>query len=255
MSLTMPSGVILEASRCILCSRESKMALGESTAAVILHRIVYVVAFLMTMVMALVAIIVGQHLSNSMILQLSLLPVIALFGIGIFFYFSLNPNKIQPIVAFALRLAGPLINIVQRESRVSQRTEQFLTDYELSFRMMLASTRKLIVVFFISLCDWTCSLLILWIALTMIGPPISVWVIIVTLAIGEIIQMIPIAVPGMLGIYETGITTSLSLFGVPVAVAASAALLTRIVTSWLDLPLAGLAAYHYGYRALTMSNR
>jgi uncharacterized membrane protein YbhN (UPF0104 family) len=62
--------------------------------------------------------------------------------------------------------------------------------------------------------------------------------------------MTPIAVPGMLGIYETAITASLSLFGVPVAIAASAALLSRIVTFWLDLPVTGIAAYHYGYKAL-----
>jgi len=36
----------------------------------------------------------------------------------------------------------------------------------------------------------------------------------------------------------------------PVAVAASAALLSRIVTFWLDLPVTGIAAYHYGYKAL-----
>jgi uncharacterized membrane protein YbhN (UPF0104 family) len=70
------------------------------------------------------------------------------------------------------------------------------------------------------------------------------------MAIGKMIQMTPIAVPGMLGIYETAITASLSLFGVPVAVAASAALLSRIVTFWLDLPVTGIAAYHYGYKAL-----
>jgi uncharacterized membrane protein YbhN (UPF0104 family) len=64
------------------------------------------------------------------------------------------------------------------------------------------------------------------------------------------IQMTPIAVPGMLGIYETAVTTSLSLFGIPIAVAASAALLSRIVTAWLDLPITGIAAYHYGYKVL-----
>jgi hypothetical protein len=68
---------------------------------------------------------------------------------------------------------------------------------------------------------------------------------------GKMIQMNPIAVPGMLGIYEAAVTTSLSLFAVPVAVAASAALLMRIITFWPDLPITGLAAYHYGFKLLS----
>jgi uncharacterized protein (TIRG00374 family) len=101
-----------------------------------------------------------------------------------------------------------------------------------------------------SLGDWACSVLILWVVLTAVGSTVSLWIVVVTMAIGEMIQMTPIAVPGMLGIYETAITASLSLFGVPVAVGASAALLSRIVTSWLDLPVTGIVAYHYGYKAL-----
>jgi uncharacterized membrane protein YbhN (UPF0104 family) len=70
------------------------------------------------------------------------------------------------------------------------------------------------------------------------------------MAIGKMIEMTPIAVPGMLGIYETSITAALSVFSIPVAVAASAALLSRIVTAWLEIPITGMAAYHYGYKLL-----
>jgi uncharacterized membrane protein YbhN (UPF0104 family) len=40
------------------------------------------------------------------------------------------------------------------------------------------------------------------------------------------------------------------LFTVPVATAASAALLSRIVTTWLELPITGIAAYHYSLKFL-----
>jgi uncharacterized protein (TIRG00374 family) len=89
------------------------------------------------------------------------------------------------------------------------------------------------------------------VVLVSLGTNVSLWVVIISMAIGKMIQMTPIAVPGMLGIYEAAVTTSLSLFAVPVAVAASAALLMRIITFWLDLPVTGLAAYHYGFKLLS----
>lgn len=91
---------------------------------------------------------------------------------------------------------------------------------------------------------------ILWVVLVSLGINVSLWVVIISIAIGKMIQMTPMTVPGMLGIYEAAVTTSLSLFAVPVAVAASAALLMRIITFWLDLPITGVAAYHYGFKLL-----
>ena len=74
------------------------------------------------------------------------------------------------------------------------------------------------------------------------------WVVVITVSIGRMIQMTPIAIPGMIGVYETAITTVLAFFTVPVSIAASAAILSRLVTVWLELPITGAAAYHYGFK-------
>jgi len=63
--------------------------------------------------------------------------------------------------------------------------------------------------------------------------------------------MLPIPVPGMLGIYESSLTATLITFGVPASISASAAILLRLITSVFDIPATGYAAYRYGYRTLT----
>lgn len=88
----------------------------------------------------------------------------------------------------------------------------------------------------------------LWVALFGLNVYVPFWVVVITVAIGEMIAMIPIGIPGTLGIYETAITATLSLFSIPVAIGASAAILTRIVISLLALPITGIAAYHYGFK-------
>jgi uncharacterized protein (TIRG00374 family) len=249
-SYTMPSGVFLEALRCLLGSKESGMKLGESTATVILHRILYVIGFLASTALALLALLMGGRITSSGILELATIPIIAVAGLVILLYLSLDPKRLQPLLDRALKLARPLVKLVQKEARMNGKADQFLSDYHLGFRRMLSSKGHIAISFAASLGDWACSVLILWVVLVALGLTVSLWVVMITMAIGKMIQMTPIAVPGMLGIYEAAVTTSLSLFAVPVAVAASAALLSRIVTSWLDLPITGIAAYHYGYKLL-----
>jgi uncharacterized protein (TIRG00374 family) len=247
-SYTMPSGVFLEAVRCLLGSKESGMKLGESTATVILHRILYIVGFLASTALAISALLLAGGISFATILEIALIPIIAVAGLVILLYLSFTPKTLQPVLDRVLRFAQPIIRLVQKEAEVEGIADQFLGEYHHSFRRMLSSAGHVAASFIASLGDWGCSVLILWVVLIALSVNVSLWVVMITMAIGKMIQMTPIAVPGMLGIYEATITTVLSLFAIPIAVGASAALLSRIVTSWLDLPVTGFAAYHYGFK-------
>jgi uncharacterized protein (TIRG00374 family) len=250
-SYTLPSGIFLEAMRVILGSKESGMKLGESTATVILHRILYIVGFLGSTATALLALIIGGEIISSAIIDLSVLPILAIGGLIILLYLSLQPKRLRPLLDRLLRLVEPMIKAIQKEAKADGKADQFLSEYQQGFRKMLSSKAYVATSFAASLGDWGCSVMILWVVLVSLGINVSFWVVIISMGVGKMIQMTPIAVPGMLGIYEAAITTSLSLFGVPVAVAASAALLMRVITFWLDLPVTGLAAYHYGFKFLS----
>ncbi len=249
-SYTLPSGIFLEAMRVILGSKESGMKLGESTATVILHRMLYIVGFLASTALALVALILNRKVFSSTVVDLSILPILAIAGLIILLYLSLQPKRLQPVLDRALRLAQPLIKAIQKEAKADGKADEFLSDYQKGFRKMISSKAYVATSFAASLGDWGCSVLILWVVLASLGVDITLWVVIISMGVGKMIQMTPIAVPGMLGIYEAAITTALSLFGVPVAIAASAALLMRVITFWLDLPVTGLAAYHYGFKLI-----
>jgi uncharacterized protein (TIRG00374 family) len=247
---TMPSGIFLEAVRCILGSKETGMKLGESTATVVFHRILYIVGFLASTAIALFALSISGRIIQSAIVEFAFLPAISIVGLGVLVYLSLSPQHLQPLFDRVLKFVQPLIRVVQKEAQVDGKAGQFLKEYHSSFRKMLVSKMHIALSFAASVGDWACSVIILWVVLLALGADVSFWVVVITMAIGKMIQMTPIAVPGMLGIYEAAITASLSLFAVPVAVSASAALLSRIVTSWLDLPITGIAAYHYSIKLL-----
>ena len=247
-SYTMPSGVFLEATRCVLGSKEAKMKLGETTATVILHRILYIVGFLGSMALAFIALMVEGNVNANEIYEISILPIFAIVGLVVLMAISLAPKIFHPLLDRLLRLGQPIFKLVQKNASVDGKADQFLSDYKSSFRSMLSTPGHMCASFAASICDWGCSVVFLWIVLAALGSTISIWIVVITMAIGKMIQMTPIAVPGMIGIFEAAVTTSLTLFGVPVAIGASAAILTRIVTSWLDVPITGVAAYHYGFK-------
>jgi len=170
--------------------------------------------------------------------------------LAVLLYFSLDPRKISPALNRVLKLIQPVVRRIQKETVIEGKADRFLGEYDNGFKRMVTSKRGMLLSFLASLGDWTCSVAILWIALLALGVNPSIWVVVITVSIGRMIQMTPIAIPGMIGVYETAITTVLAFFAVPVSIAASAAILSRIVTVWLELPITGAAAYHYGFKLL-----
>jgi uncharacterized protein (TIRG00374 family) len=248
---TMPSGVFLEGARCILCSKETGMKLGESTATVILHRMLYIIGFLGSTAFALFALTTIGGMNFIILEELSMIPTVSVIGLIVALYLSLDPKRVQPILDHLLRFALPIIRLVQKRAVVDGKVDRFLGAYQLSFRRMLSDKLQVVLSFAASLGDWGCSVIILWFVLASMEAHVSLWAVMITMAIGKMIQMTPIAIPGMIGVYEATVTSAMAVFAIPIPIALSAALLTRIVTVWLELPVTGVAAYHYGFKLLT----
>jgi len=252
ISFLTSSGFILESMRVVLGSKEAEMHSGESASTVILHRVVYVITVLVSTVTAMLALSLRGWLPRAEAVQLELasglLIVIILAGV----FLSLSPRFIQPLQSVATRIVRPITAHIQslQEHDISWSVERFLTDYESTFRRLISNRRGLAVTFLSSSGDWSCSIILLWGILAALGHVSSVWIVIIAMAVGEMVEMIPIPIPGMLGIYETSLTATLVTLGVPGAISASAMILLRLVTSVFDIPATGYAAYRYGYHTL-----
>jgi uncharacterized protein (TIRG00374 family) len=255
ISFLISSGFILESMRVVLGSKEARMHTGESASTVILHRVVYITTVLASTVTAMLALSARGWMPRAEALQLELasgtLIIIILLGV----FLSLSPRFIQPLKSVTSRIIRPIMGHVQRlqEHEASWSVERFLTDYENTFRRLLSNRRDMLLSFLSSSGDWSCSVILLWGVLATLGHIASIWIVVIAMAVGEMVQMIPIPVPGMIGIYETSLTATLITFSVPAPISASAAILLRLITSVFDIPATGYAAYRYGYRALMKS--
>ena len=252
ISFLTSSGFILESMRIVLGSKEADMHSGESASTVILHRVVYVITVLVSTVMAMFTLSVRGWLPRAEAFQLELASGVLLIIILVGIFLSLSPRFIPTLQSVATRIVRPIMERVQRlqEHDVSSDVERFLSDYESTFRRLLSSRRSMLVTFLSSSGDWSCSILLLWGILATLGHVASVWIVVIAMAVGEMVEMIPIPIPGMLGVYETSLTATLVTFSVPGSVSASAVILLRLITSVFDIPATGYAAYRYGYGVL-----
>jgi len=203
--------------------------------------------------MAMLVLSVRGWLPHTEAVQLEMASGLLITLILLGMYLSLSPRFIQPLQSLASRIVGPIANRVQRlqERDVSWSVGRFLTDYESTFGRLLSNRSDMLLTFLSSGGDWSCSVVLLWGILAALGHVPSVWIVIVAMAVGEIVEMIPIPIPGMLGVYETSITATLVAFNISGPISGSAAVLLRLITSVFDIPATGYAAYRYGYQLLT----
>ena len=252
ISFLTSSGFVLESMRVVLGSKEAGMHNGESASTVILHRVVYVITVLLSTIMAMLVLSVRGWLPRAEAFQLEVASgvLISIVFVGIFL--SLSPRFIRPLQSVMTRIVRPITDHIQRlqEPNVSWSGERFLTDYENTFRRLLSNRLDILVTFLSSCGDWSCSIILLWGVLAALGHVSSVWIVVIAMAVGEMVEMIPIPIPGTLGIYETSLAATLVTFSVPGPVSASAVILLRLVTSVFDIPATGYAAYCYGYGML-----
>jgi len=252
ISFLTSSGFILESMRVVLAAKEAEMHTGESASTVILHRVTYIITVLVSTVTAMLVLSVKGWLPHSEAVQLEFASGVLIVIILVGLYFSLSPRFIQPLRSITVRIIRPITDHVQRlqEHDTSWSVERFLTDYENTFRRLLSNRRDMLLTFLSSSGDWSCSIILLWGTLAALGHVSSVWIVVIAMAVGEMVEMIPIPIPGMLGIYETSLTATLITFSVPGPISASAVILLRLITSVFDIPATGYAAYRYGYGVL-----
>jgi len=243
-----PSGFFMDVSRVLLASKESDIRIGDGAATVFLHKIMFTLGFVTFGLLAMAMLFLTYGLSHS--LAINLLAVTALVAIGTI--------GIALLIVKADRLRHHMPSLIEGFKSILHKVggkyyPTVLTsiggltnDFRGTFVKLLKSPKAILASYALALSYWTTSVLILYVVFLALGHSVSIWAIMLTISIGDFIQMTPIAIPGMLGVIEVVTTTVLVMFGVPLSVAASATILARIATFWFDLPITGAAASYYG---------
>ena len=245
-----PSGFFMDASRVLLASKESDISIGDGAATVILHKIIFILGFVTYGLLAMAMLFASYGLSQALAVNvLGLIAVVAagIVGLTLIIVKGEKLRDVAPGLYEGIRSKLERICCKYLPKAVSS-IGGVAKDFRSTFRKLVRNPMAMLVSYALALAYWATSVMILYVVFLALGYHVSIWAIMLTISIGDFIQMTPIAIPGMLGVLEVVTTTVLVMFGVPLSVAASATLLGRIATFWFDIPVTGAAASYYGVK-------
>jgi hypothetical protein len=244
------AGISAEVTRIGLTTKKSNLQIGEATASVLMHRLLLTTTFGMVLVASLLALVLGSSQKLSQLYAFLALAVIflALGIIGI--YASFNAHRFMKLVDFFSVKSFWLVKRFRPHYNIEDFRARSLEGYE-RFTNAIKSIGK--VPFLVS-----SSLLIsMWLILAFIPyfmfialnhPEPYQMLLAVSVFVG-MVQTIPIGIPGLLGVIEVSMTAFFIGFGIPAGIAASATILTRLVTFWFELIIGAAATSLQGIRA------
>jgi uncharacterized protein (TIRG00374 family) len=250
--LMIPTGsVSMEVLRISLTQKRTKMSLGEVTASVLLHRVLLVVSFGIVLAFSLAALIVTENMPLVQLLIFAVVAASCLIGGAVGMYAAFNSKRFRGLIESWAERIGRVIVFFRPRYDIGKARMQILQGAE-SFDEAIAGLNKshILASTLIMILWWLLVATIPYLMFVSLNYQIS-YIIVLTVAIFiNMVGLIPIGIPGMVGVMEVSMTAFFVSFGVPADIAASVTILTRLVLFWFELALSGVAASLQGIRGI-----
>jgi uncharacterized protein (TIRG00374 family) len=123
--------------------------------------------------------------------------------------------------------------------------------------MISEQPKRLVLPVLLAVLAWLFDLLLVvfvWLSLGSFGGRVPLSLIMVVYSISAGLQVVPFGIPAEIGVFEIVMTSVYAVFGVPIALAAVATLLTRFLTLWMKIVVGGIAVQMLGLKELTNSS-
>ena len=238
------SGEVL---RIGLTSKRGNLPASEVSATVLLHRLLHGLTFSLALGIGIIAVLITKALTLAaleafifvgiVVLALSVLGLYGLFNVWKFH---------RPVEVLLLKIES-LYRRFNKGHDVDTAKAKLREAFEnFSTAIMVADDRVIAFSAFLLAARWFIVALVPYVIFMSLDYPISYWIVFLVCIVVSLVQMMPIGIPGLLGVMELSMTTAFMGFGVPLEIAVSATLLTRVVLFWYELIIGGIAAFHQG---------
>ncbi len=233
-----------EVTRTYLLTRDKCGSFGKVVASLYTHRLLGTAINAFALIVGLVLLTFGGNV-NPLVFNLIIIVAVAIIAILVLmitlsFKRQWTLKLVNWITKFAqkIRIGKTQLEILKEEA--VEITEHFHD----SMKEFRDNPRTISYSLFYLFISWIFSLSIPYLVFMSLGHPVSWSIIIVTSAIFLAVKSIPVGIPFEVGLPEAVMTTLFISMGIPGALAATATILTRIITLWLFF-IIGLGAQQW----------
>ncbi|HDM26955.1 MAG TPA: flippase-like domain-containing protein [Candidatus Bathyarchaeota archaeon] len=229
---------------------------GKAVATVLVHRIMYNLAFMLMITLAvfIVKVVYGYKFP---VQSRILLLLMGFAGCCIaVFAFALNANTLKKIYnRYSDKIQAYINKYLMDYAKALNLNDinTVLEEIEATMRELQERKLHIAAAFAMTAFHWTTGAITAYLVARALNFYISFWLIVALYAVVEFIQEINIVIPGGVGIIESSLTMVFIAVGVPLPIAAAITILTRLATYWLEKLLCGLVSVYFGFRTLDLS--
>lgn len=247
LNILVPTGSVSgEIARIYLTTKDSdRKRLGEITATVLAHRIVTMMPFLLGSVTGFIYLALAYKASGVILGLASLVVFLLLAAFMGVYYLILSPKRIERFVVGILQLLRRLsIRRLNRRLDAAQTSlDENLKAFSHGIGALRQKPKSLALSSAFSALFWVLDAFVAYFAFQAINFPVPLETLVFVYTIGITVQMVPLGVPGMVGVVEVTMITLYSVTGIPLKVGAAATILIRIVMLWFELLVGGAVTY------------
>lgn len=229
-----------EVARIYFVNRKNGADYGTITATVFLHRIACTVPFLTGSMIGLLYI--ASFYEVSPILFKGLVAA-STFTFASLLFILLLCIKPEIISRLTFKLTRFLIGKWKKLESIVRMLEDVILRFEGSLKVLMGKKRTLMASIGLAFTSWIFDVTVAYFVFLSLNYPLSLPVIIFVYTIGMTIQMLPVGIPGMVGVVESVMATLYTVMGVPPNLSIAATLMIRVVMLWFQVLLGGFFTF------------
>jgi uncharacterized protein (TIRG00374 family) len=238
-----------EVARVLYVVEETKDSYGHVAATVFLHRVISFLPFIVGSISGFLYLIIFFDLPTYLSSTLVIVSLALCMSLIILLLFSVRP-KIS--MGIALRISHFLDRIFSKRkgnsSKLTELTTRAFTEFDVSLKMLKSSKVSLALSTLFAFAYWIFDIIVAYLVFASLKFPVPLGVIIAVYTIGISIQIVPIGIPGMVGIVETVMSGLYVVSGIPLSLSVAATVMIRLIMMWFEASIGGVIFLLYSRR-------
>lgn len=235
-----------EVARILYVVKETKDTYGNVVATVFLHRVINFLPFIVGSIVGFVYLALfynlPAYLTSLLLVISSALSIILL----ILLLFSIKPKLSMGIT---IRITRFLDRIIYKNkgkgSKLTELANKGFIEFEQSMKVLKTSKVALLLSLIFAFAYWLFDITVAYFIFSSLNRNVPLGIIVAVYTIGISIQIIPIGIPGMVGIVETVMSSLYAISGIPFSLSVAATVMIRLIMMWLEALVGGIIFLAY----------
>jgi uncharacterized protein (TIRG00374 family) len=233
-----------EVTRTYLCLRDKCGSFGKVVASLYTHRLLGMALNVVALITGIILLTFGGNV-NPLVFNAIIVVSAAIVGIiGLMIILGFKQQWTLRVINFLTHLANKITLGKLKLEKLKEEAVEITQHFHEGMKEFRHNPKAIAGSLFFLIISWFFSLSVPYLVFISLGHPVSLNIIIVTSAIFLAVKAIPIGIPFEVGLPEAVMTTLYISMGISGPLAATATILTRIITLWLRFFI-GFGAQQY----------